>query len=76
MADKEVTEKDVKGKTFVAKAEAIVVNVGKRTEHYIYKHGVVPAEVEAAELVRLFRRGLVTEKPADVPAAESAAPQA
>jgi hypothetical protein len=77
MADsKTVTEKDVKGKTFIAKAEALVVNVGKRTERYVYKNAVIPAEVEAEELVRLVRRGLVVEATVPPVVFDAAAPQA
>lgn len=71
VAEKNVTEKDVKGKTFVAKAEAVVINVGTKVERYVYKHAVIPAETDTKELIRLVRRGLVVEK-ADAPAADAA----
>jgi hypothetical protein len=48
-------------KNWIVKAEAVVINVGKQAERYIYKGAVVPAEVAAEELKRLVARGLVVE---------------
>jgi hypothetical protein len=68
-AQKTITEKDVKGKTFVAKAEAVVINLGTAAERYLYKHAVLPAETKTEELVRLLTRGLIEEQPkAETPA--------